>query len=115
MLSTLIEKIEDAPRESLFLAVVLVVIGGLLSAMYMVCDAQTRQAHQRQALLETQRLAVLDCLSSDPHTSYAACRLEVAQRFAPQGEDAMSAEASTGQTSAHQVTMLVPVAYYALR
>lgn len=113
MLSTLIEKVADAPRESLFLAVVLAVMGGLLSAMYLVCDAQTRQAHERRALLETQRLAVLDCLGSDPRASYASCRHEAALRFDPQGAEAQKANATLAAAPISHVTMLVPVAYAA--
>lgn len=125
MLSDLLNKIADAPRESVFLAAVLVLIGGLLTAMYMVCDAQVRTAQERFAMADVQRLAVRDCLDADPRASYAACASHVAVVFQsrpPAGHeaprDAMaggSAKAGAAVMAAgsgrSKVTALVPVAF----
>lgn len=111
MLSTLIKKLTDATRESMFLACVLVLVVGLLSAMYWVCDAQTQRAQERRALLETQRLAVRDCMAAVPPASYAQCRQEVALRFDPLGTEPQTTHALLAEPPVSRVTMLVPVAY----
>ncbi len=110
MLSILIEKVADAPRESLFLAVVLVTVGALLAAMYTVCNTQNQQMEERRALAEIQRLAVLDCLRVNPHVSYRSCRQDVVQRLDPLGAEAQATNA-TVDLAVRRVTMLVPVGY----
>lgn len=120
MLSDLLNKIADAPRESLFLAAVAVVIGALLSSMYMVCAAQVQSAQARHASAKSQQLAVLDCLDSDPRASYAACASHVALTFQPQpaaqvlrvADTAQPARASYASTARGQVSVMMPVAYY---
>jgi hypothetical protein len=47
MLSRVIERMIEHPRESLFLMVMLPLIGVLLAAMYLVCAAQVRGAEAR--------------------------------------------------------------------
>jgi hypothetical protein len=96
MLSRLMEKVADAPRESLFLAVVFVTIGALLVAMYTVCNTQTRLAEERRAFVELQRLAVLDCLRLNPHVSYPSCRQDVVRRLDPLGAEAQATNATGG-------------------
>ena len=86
MLSRLLDKIAESPRESLFLAAVTVVIGALLASMYMVCNSQVRAAEAYHASLRTQRLAVLDCVNSDRRASYSACASQVAMTFQNPGQ-----------------------------
>ncbi len=117
MLSDLLNKIADTPRESLFLAGVAVVIGALLSAMYIVCSAQVQSAQARHASAQTQRQAVMDCLDSDPRASYTACASHVAVTFqapmAPRAaEQAQVVRASWAGTTRSQVSAMMPVAYY---
>jgi hypothetical protein len=120
MLSDLINKMADAPRESLFLAAVAVVIGALLSSMYMVCAGQVQAAQARHAAIETQKAAVMDCLDSDPRASYAACASHVALTFQPQPAAQVVRVADTAQpvrggytgTARSQVSVMMPVAYY---
>lgn len=123
MLSDLLNKIADAPRESLFLAAVAVVIGALLSSMYIVCAGQVQSAQARHASARSQQLAVLDCLDSDPRASYAACASHVALRFQPQpaaqvlrvadtAPIAQPVRAAFTSTARSQVSVMMPVAYY---
>ncbi|MGE0332888.1 MAG: hypothetical protein AB7P37_19590 [Ramlibacter sp.] len=121
MLSDLLNKIVDAPRESLFLAGVAVVIGALLSSMYIVCSGQVQSAEARHAAARTQRMAVLDCLDSDPRASYAACASHVALTFQPQpgaqvlrvADGAAPMRASSPSRGFNkQVSVMMPVAYY---
>ena len=123
MLSDLLNKIADTPRESLFLAAVAVVIGALLSSMYIVCAGQVQSAQARHASAKSQQLAVLDCLDSDPRASYAACASHVALTFqsqpaaqvlrvadtAPMAQPVRAAYTSTARS---QVSVMMPVAYY---
>ena len=120
MLSDLLNKIADTPRESLFLAAVALVIGALLSSMYIVCAGQVQSAQARHASAKTQQLAVLDCLDSDPRASYAACASHVALTF--QSEPAAQVQRLAGSaqpvraafstTARSQVSAMMPVAYY---
>jgi hypothetical protein len=120
MLSDLLNKFADAPRESLFLAAVAVVIGALLSSMYIVCAGQVQSAQARHASARSQQLAVLDCLDSDPRASYAACASHVALRFQPEPAAQVLRVADTTQpvraafttTARSQVSVMMPVAYY---
>lgn len=108
-----IHKIADIPLERLFLAAVLVSVGGLLVAMYMVCDAQTRQADQRRAELRAQRAAVMDCLATRTRASYALCETEVALQWAAQPSPTGEMRVATAQPGS--VTTLVPVVFSTYR
>lgn len=123
MLSDLLNKIADAPRESLFLGAVALVIGALLSSMYIVCSSQVQSAQARHAALKSQRLAVMDCLDSDPRASYAACASHVALTFQQQAsqpsaqvlrvaDNAPAVRSSFPSTARSQVSVMMPVAYY---
>lgn len=120
MLSDLLNKIADAPRESMFLAAVALVIGALLSSMYMVCAAQVQSAQARHASAKSQQMAVLDCLDSDPRASYAACASHVALTFRPPSGEQVVRVADTAQpvragyasAARSQVSVMMPVAYY---
>lgn len=117
MLSDLLNKIADAPRESLFLASVAVVIGALLSAMYIVCSAQVQSAQARHAAAQTQRQAVIDCLDSDPRASYTACASHVAVTFQTPVTPRAAGQAEVVRASwtgspRSQVSAMMPVAYY---
>lgn len=80
MFTDAIEKMEGTSLEKWFLAAALVLAGGLLFAVYSVCDAQTRQGEDRRAALVTRRAVLADCLSNHPRASYAQCETEVARR-----------------------------------
>jgi len=117
MLSDLLNKIADAPRESLFLAGVAVVIGALLSSMYIVCSAQVQSAQARHAAVKSQQLAVLDCLDSDPRASYVACASQVAAvmpsaPMARAGEPAAVVRTGWSGGARSPVSAMMPVAYY---
>ena len=122
MLSDLLNKIADAPCENLFLAAVTVVIGALLSAMYIVCSAQVQSAQARHASAQTQRQAVMDCLDSDPRASYAVCASHVALTFhtpQPAAQVLRVADAAPSWRSddpspsrRSQVSVMMPVAYH---
>ncbi len=117
MLPDLLNKMADAPRERLFLAAVAVVIGALLSSMYIVCAAQVQSAQARHASVKTQHQAVMDCLDSDPRASYAACASQVAATFQPPtlpraGESAQVVRAGWPAHGRNQLSAMMPVAYY---
>lgn len=86
MLSHLLDKIAESPRESIFLVAVSALIGALLVSMYMVCSSQVRSAEAYHASLRTQRLAVMDCVNSDRRASYTACASQVAMTFQTPGQ-----------------------------
>lgn len=117
MLYTLLNKMADAPRKSLFMVIMAAVVGVLLSSMYLVCDAQVRSAQAHQASAKAQRQALYDCLHNDPRASHAACVSRVAQTFQPasQSRNADSAapvRAAYAGSARSQVSAMMPVAYY---
>jgi len=116
MLYTLLNKIEEAPRESVLVVAAAAVIGALLSSMYVVCDGQVRAAQAYHASVKAQRLAMYDCLYSAPRASYAACANHVALIFQPQQRGTGTAHTvnmarASGMRS--PVSAMVPVAYFA--
>ena len=117
MLSDLFNKSAYTPRQSLFLAGVAVVMGALLSAMYIVCVAQVQSAQTRHASLKSQHQAVMDCLDSDPRASYTACASHVATTLRSStlpraGESAQVARAGWPAHARNQLSAMMPVAYY---
>lgn len=125
MLFDLLNKIQDSPRESLFLAASLALIGGMLAAMYMVCAGQVRTAQAQHAAAKVQRLAVLDCLDSDRRASYAACASQVATAFGRQPapsaatmsalltiDTSQPAPSAYAAPARNQIAAMVPVTYY---
>lgn len=117
MLYALLNKMADAPRQSLFLVTGAAVVGALLSSMYLVCDAQVRSAQTHHASVKAQRLALYDCLHNDPRTSYAACVSQVAQTFQTPSQSrnansAVALRAVHGGGERSQVSAMMPVAYY---
>lgn len=119
MLSDLLNKMTDKPRESLLLAALAVVIGALLSSMYMVCAGQVRSAEAYHASVKVQRLAVLDCLATDPRASYSACASQVAMIVRQPAGLLQTAQAPMVQQSPGPLSALLtvgssvmPVAYY---
>ena len=124
MLSDLINKIADTPRESLFLAAMATVVGALLSSMYLVCSSQVQSAQARHATAKVQRSAVFDCMESDRGASYATCASHVALTY-PQEVQTLAHQ--RGANAAHPlratypgysgsarnpVSALTPVGYY---
>lgn len=121
MFNRLIDKIADMPRESLFLAVVTVVAGGLLTAMYQVCNAQVLHAQERERTMEVQRLAVYDCMDANPRATYRTCVNRVAENFRDQPKaggsganpNVMQAGFTRGGgTPATTLSAMAPVGYY---
>jgi len=126
MLNRLIDKIAEMPRESLFLGTVTVLIGGLLVAMYQVCNTQVLHAQERERTVAVQRLAVYDCIDANPRASYRACVNEVAANFRARpagnpsdspsgygGGEVMQAGFSRGGSApANTMSAMTPVAYH---
>lgn len=80
MLSRVIERVTEHPRESLFLMVMLSLIGVLLAAMYLVCAAQVRGAEARSPEFKARSMALHDCMGYRQRASQQACSGEVAGR-----------------------------------
>lgn len=118
MLYTLIDKMADAPRQSLFTVAMAAVVGVLLSSMYLVCDAQVRSAQAYHVSAKAQRQALYDCLDNDPRASYAACASHVATIFQPQQNSLGAAHPLRAGYSGYsgfarsQTPAMLPVAYY---
>ena len=124
MLSDLLNKIADTPRESLFLAAMVTVVGALLSSMYFVCSSQVQSAQARHATAKVQQSAVFDCMESDRRASYATCASQVAltyqqevqtlphQRGANAAFPVRATYSGYAGTVRNQVSALTPVGYY---
>lgn len=80
MLSRVIERMMDHPRESMFLVVMLPLIGVLLTAMYVVCAAQVRGAEARSPEFKARSMALHECMGYRQRQSQQACSSEVAAR-----------------------------------
>jgi hypothetical protein len=61
------------PREMLMWAALGVVVAGLLASFWMLCSDQVEKAHMRDAHAQVQRVAVSDCLSSMPRSTFHSC------------------------------------------
>ena len=75
MLSRVIERMIEHPRESLFL-----MVGVLLAAMYVVCAAQVRGAEARSPEFKARSMALHDCMGYRQRASQQACSSEVVGR-----------------------------------
>ncbi len=80
MLSRLLDRVMETPRESLAIGFVLVLIVGLLTAMYLVCITQVRDAGERQRSMKAHALALHLCIGHTRRATQLTCLSEVAVR-----------------------------------
>lgn len=91
------------PRDRAFWIGAAVLVLGQLVAFWMLCSQQVRKAEVRNAAMQSERVALADCLRSVPHASLTSCT----QRVGPPDARAQAfAAASTGAPAG-----VVPVNY----
>lgn len=108
MLSQLLAKTPELPREKLFWGVVGVLVVGQLFAFWTLCSDQVRRAEVRDATLQVQRVAVAECLRYIPRATLNSCATRVDPNGRPDG-NAIMAAGSVGERSA--MSGAVPVSF----
>jgi hypothetical protein len=61
------------PREMLMWAVLGVVVAGLLASLWALCNDQVNKARMRDTNAQVRRIAVSDCLSAMPRSTFRSC------------------------------------------
>lgn len=98
-----------SPRAKFIGAVAGVLVVVQMVALYKLCDGQMDRAHQRQAALNQQQLAVNDCLRHSVDTTIGDCMLRASATPdkaspVPRGADAVAVAAPAVLTSAMPVS-----------
>ena len=73
MLSQLLEKVTNLSRGQWLWALLPVLVLGQLVAFWMLCSHQVQRAHERDASVQVQRMALADCLSYMPGATTSSC------------------------------------------
>lgn len=118
MASRLADRIAEAPKEVLFLAAGVVVIVAQLISMAMLAKGQVQRAELRETIRESTRLALMDCLESNPRLTVRACAARAAMDVADAergrfGDGYATAAVVAGGTQ--RAAVILPVNYHAVR
>lgn len=105
MLSDLLAKTADAPRDKLFWAVIGTLVVGQLLAFWMLCTHQVRKAEVRDATLQVQRVAVADCLRYIPKATLHGCANRVDPSHRADSAVMAAGESGPGTAGAARATM----------
>lgn len=117
MASRLADRIAEAPKEVLFLAAGVVVIVAQLISMAMLAQGQVQRAALRETLRESTRLALMDCLESNPRLTVRACAARAAMDVgdAERGRFGDNSYAAAAIAPGLQRGGIVPASYHAVR
>jgi hypothetical protein len=105
MLSDLLAKTADVPRDKLFWAVIGALVVGQLLAFWMLCTHQVRKAEVRDATIQVQRVAVADCLRYIPKATLHGCANRVDPSNRADNTVMAAAESRPGATGVTSTTM----------
>lgn len=116
MVTRLAERIAQVPKVALFLAACVVVIVAQLVSIAMLAKGQMQRAELRETIRESTRLALMDCLETNPRLTVRACAaraaLDVADAERGRYDDGYAAAAITPGL---QRGGIMPVSHYAVR
>lgn len=73
MLSRMIAKTAETPREKLFWMLIVTLAVAQLIGFWMLCSHQVRKAQVRDATLQVEKMAVADCLEYMPRATLDSC------------------------------------------
>jgi hypothetical protein len=85
---SLFERSSGFTREKLLWAIVALVVGAQLAALWLLCSHQVRRAQVREATVQVQRSALADCMQYIPRATLHGCNARVGAASMPREQPA---------------------------
>ena len=115
MLSDMLNKPTESPREMLFWIVLAAMILGQLAVFYALCNQQMRKAQARVAVSQAQRTAIADCMQYTAKATLSSCAARVIPidrgTSASYTGTADAERVNYGATSHSVITTAMPVSF----